>query len=453
MKNQPIRIHIVEDNEWYNKLLVHSASLNPDFTVKGYRTAKDFFAELDLHPAIVTLDYRLPDMSGAEVLERIKAKSPETEVIIISEQNDVATAVELLRAGAYDYIVKEKDIRSKLLNTLNNIAKTFSLKQEVSELKKEVRKKYEFPNFAGESPQLKKVQELMSKALDTNINVMITGETGTGKEVAAKSIHYNSPRAKKPFVAVNVTAIPSELIESELFGHEKGAFTGATSRRVGKFEEADGGTLFLDEIGDMDLPLQAKLLRVLQEKEFSRVGDNARIKTDCRIIVATHRNLKEEVAKGKFREDLYYRLFGLTIELPPLRERGNDILLLARLFISMFCGENKITEKQLSDEAAKKLLGYRFPGNVRELKALIDLACVMADGHVIKAEDVRFSSEDILPEIISEEATLREYSIRIVRTYLQKYNNDVKTVAKKLNIGPATIYRMLKESSGDKMKE
>lgn len=454
MSERPVLIQIVEDNEWYNKLLVHSASLNPDFEVQSFLTAGEFLQQFEsAAPDVVTLDYRLPDMNGIEVLEQIKKKRPQTEVIIISEQQDVATAVELFRHGVYDYLVKEKDIRNKLLNTLSHITKTRALEKRVVTLEKEVGKKYDFSNLLiGESEQLKRVSEMMAKALATNINVIITGETGTGKEVVAKSIHYNSPRAGKPFVAVNVAAIPSELIESELFGHEKGAFTGATGRRIGRFEEANGGTLFLDEIGEMDIAVQAKLLRALQEKEITRVGDNARVKTDCRIIVATHRNLKEEVAKGRFREDLYYRLMGLPVELPPLRERGKDVLLLAETFISRFCEENGMPVPVLASDAEKKLLGYAFPGNVRELKSVVELAAVLSNASQITADDLRLSGADVVTDVIGEESTLRDYTIRIVKTYLKKYNDDVREVAKRLDIGTATIYRMLKEDNAIKTK-
>jgi len=285
----------------------------------------------------------------------------------------------------------------------------------------------------------------MSKALETNITVTITGETGTGKEVVAKAIHYNSLRKNKPFVAVNMGAIPDGLIESELFGYEKGAFTNAHARRIGKFEEANGGTLFLDEIGDMDLSIQVKLLRALQEREITRIGGNNTVKIDCRIIVATHRNLQEEVKRGKFREDLFYRLFGLPIELPPLRDRDKDALILAKYFVDQFCKENNISPKTISPDAQKKLLSYPFPGNVRELKSVMDLAVVMSSANEISSDDIILSTFDALPEIISEDMSMREYELRILHTYLKRYDNDIKKVAEKLDIGQSTIYRMLKE--------
>jgi DNA-binding NtrC family response regulator len=446
MSERSFTIYIVEDNEWYNKLLVHTLSLNPDYQVKGFFTAKEFLANLDPAPDVVTLDFHLPDLDGAEVLEKVKAHNPDIEVIIISEQDKIETAVELLKHGAYDYIVKEKDIRDRLLTTVNNIRKNTKLKTRISDLEKEVQKKYTFQNtLIGNSPAIIKIHELLEKAVTSNITVIITGETGTGKEVVAKAIHYNSPRKNKPFVPVNIAAIPSELIESELFGHEKGSFTGAAARRIGKFEEASGGTLFLDEIGEMDLNLQAKLLRALQEKEITRVGSNAAIKTDCRIIVATHRNLKNAIKEGKFREDLYYRLFGLPVELPPLRDRGKDILLLAKFFAEKFCQENHIEQKPLSEDAQRKLLAYAFPGNVRELKSVIELAMVMSSGNEIRAEDITLASPDSLTEVMNEEFTMREYELKILRAYLKKYNDNIKLVAEKLAIGQSTIYRMLKE--------
>jgi DNA-binding NtrC family response regulator len=293
---------------------------------------------------------------------------------------------------------------------------------------------------------MQKVFDLMARAIKTNITVSITGETGTGKELVAKAIHYNSDRAKKPFVAVNVSAIPNELIESELFGYEKGAFTGADTRKIGKFEQASDGTLFLDEIAEMDLAMQAKILRVIQEKELTRIGGNKIIKINPRIIIATHRNLQEEVTKGNFREDLYYRILGLPIKLPPLRERGNDVLVLAKYFVDTFTEENKLDPKVISPEAQNKLLSYSFPGNVRELKAVMELACVMADAKIIEPSHINFNSVNALSGFLLEETTLAEYNKKIIRYFLDKYNNNISKVAEKLDIGKSTIYRMLKNN-------
>ena len=446
MDEKPIKIFVVEDHDWYNKLLVHTLSLNPDYEVKSFFNGKDCLNNLHETPDIITLDYRLPDMSGMDVLKRIKDENDEMQVILISEQEDINTVVDLLKLGAYDYITKSNDIKDRLLNTVQNIRKGIGLKKEISTLRREVQKKYSFKNsILGESPAIRRIYELIEKALNTNINVSISGETGTGKELVAKAIHYNSKRKDKPFVAVNVTAIPDGLIESELFGHEKGAFTGAISRRIGKFEEARGGSLFLDEIGEMDLSFQVKLLRALQEKEIIRVGSNKPVATDCRIIVATNKNLKEEVKKGNFREDLYYRLLGLPIELPPLRERGNDVLILAKFFIGHFCLENEMSPKKLSEQAQKKLLSYTFPGNVRELKSVAELAVTLAGNEVIESSDLVFGSDDPVSDAAGEDLTLREYDLRIVKAYLKKYENNTKLVAKKLDIGISTIYRMLKE--------
>ena len=447
MGSNPFSIFIIEDDEWFNKLLVHTVSLNPDYAVKSFLSAKDFFAQ-NGEPDVITLDYRLPDGTGEEMLKKIKEQNPNAEVIIISEQENIETAVELLKLGAYDYIVKGKDIRDKLLNTINNIRKNAHLKTRIEHLEKEVQKKYDFQkSIIGESPAIKKIFELMEKATTTDITVTVTGETGTGKELVAKAIHYNSKRKNGPFVAVNTAAIPSELIESELFGHEKGSFTGAIARRIGKFEEANGGTLFLDEIGEMDFSFQAKLLRTLQEKEFTRIGSNTPVKTDCRIIVATNRNLKEEVKNGRFREDLYYRVFGLPVDLPPLRERDKDILILSKYFADAFCRENKLNAKVIGEDAYKKLLSYNFPGNVRELKAIMELAVVMSNGSDISPSDISLSSSDALPEVMTEELSLRDYELRIVKMYLKKYDDNIKLVAEKLAIGQSTIYRMLKEES------
>lgn len=441
-------VFVLEDDEWYNKLLTHTISLNPDYQVKCFFSAKDLYKSIHEKPEVVTLDYRLPDTTGEEVLEKIKQLSPDTEVIIISEQDNIETALNLLKRGAYDYLVKEKNIKDRLLAIINNVQKNIKLQSRISVLETELQKKHDFSqSLIGNSPAMENVSRLIVKALGINLTVTITGETGTGKEVVAKVIHYNSYRKSKPFVAVNVAAIPSELIESELFGHEKGSFTGASARRIGKFEEANGGTLFLDEIGEMELSLQAKLLRVLQEKEITRIGSNTPVKIDCRIIVATHRNLKEEVKNGKFREDLYFRLYGLMIELPPLRERGKDILVLAKYFMDAFCKENQLLPKTLSDDAQHKLLRYHFPGNVRELKSTIELAVVMTNSEEITAEHINLSSPDVISETLSDEMTMKEYELRIIKNYLNKYDGNMKLVAQKLDIGLSTLYRILKEDA------
>src|ERR1044071_2199194 len=286
-EKDPVKIFVVEDDPAYTKFLKYVLALNPDFEVEFFNTGKECINQLHQQPTVITLDYSLPDMPGEKVLKEIREFDPNISVIIISAQEKIGTAVELLKAGAFDYITKDEDAKDRILNSINN-----------------ARNKNSFA--------------LLEKAVTNNIIVSITGETGSGKELIAKAIHYNSKQKKKAFVAVNVAAIPRELIESELFGHEKGAFTGAANRRVGKFEEAEGGTIFLDEIGELDLSLQAKLLRVLQEREVTSIGGNEGIKLNVRIIVATHKNLQEETKAGRFREDLYYRLLGLRIHLPPL---------------------------------------------------------------------------------------------------------------------------------------
>lgn len=448
MPEKAFKIFVVEDDEWYNRLLVHTLSLNPDYEIQSFTTGKDCLANLHQEPDVVTLDYRLPDMKGLDVLKQIKEINEDVQIILISEQDDIEVVVTLLQSGAFDYIVKSKDIRERLLNTVNNIRQGSNLKKEIVSLRQEVKQKYTHQNtIIGNSTATRKVYELIEKAIRTNITVTITGETGTGKELVAKAIHYSSSRSKQPFVPVNVAAIPKDLIESELFGHEKGSFTGASFRRIGKFEEANGGTLFLDEIAEMDISLQAKLLRALQEKEVIRIGSNTPVKFDCRIIIATNKDLQEEIKNGNFRQDLYYRLYGLPIELPPLRERENDVIVLAKHFISLFCQENKMEVKTLTSEATARLLSYPFPGNIRELKSVIELAVTLADQDEITADHIVLGrGQDLLEDAFNREMSLREYDILIVKKYLEKYNNNIKLVAEKLDLGVATIYRMLKET-------
>lgn len=449
---QDFNIFVVEDNEWYNKLLVHTLSLNPEYTVKSFFSGEDMMKQLTESIHVVTLDYRLPDTTGDVLLKKIKEASPNTEVIIISEQSDIETAVELLKLGAYDYLVKSEDIRDRLWNAVNNVRKNTGLKEKIEILQSEVEKKYDFQNsILGQSASIKSVHNMVSKAIQTTITVCITGETGTGKEVVAKAIHYNSERKNKPFVAINMAALPAELIESELFGYEKGAFTGAQNRRIGKFEQANGGTLFLDEIGEMDIAFQAKLLRAIQEREIIRIGGNEHVKIDCRIIVATNRDLIHEVKEGNFREDLYYRLFGLPIHLPPLRDREKDALLLAKYFVTEFCKENKIPVKQIHDDARHKLMAYNWPGNIRELKSVIELSIVLSDTHEITADDITINPKDLLPELLLNDMTMREFEIAIVKHFMKRFDNNTKAVADKLSIGQTTVYRLLKEDQGEEV--
>jgi DNA-binding NtrC family response regulator len=436
-------VFIVEDNKLYAQVLKKQL-LNDQYQVKVFYNGKDCIASLDEKPDVITLDYTLPDMTGHEVLKEIQRKQPNSHVIIISAQESISTAIELMKNGAYDYIMKAPDTREKLSNVIKNIYTTDQLKEENIRLKDAVKEKFNCRNLIkGNSREIDHVFSLMEKAIQTNISVSISGETGTGKELVAKGIHYNSTRSNKPFVAVNVSAIPDGFIESELFGHEKGAFTGADFKKIGKFEMANTGTLFLDEIADLNLSVQAKLLRVVQEREFTRLGGNDVIPLDVRIITATHKNLATLVAEGDFRQDLYYRLLGLPIELPPLRVRGNDIILLAKYFVNEFCRENSMPLKNITEESKNMLLSYNFPGNIREIKAIMELACVMTNGENIKPSHLNMSIEENVQNLLADEKTLEEYDREIVKHFLHKYNQNVRLVASRLGIGKSTIYRML----------
>jgi two-component system response regulator AtoC len=445
-----LNIFLLEDDKWYNTFLTHHLTLNPDNIVESFFTVNDLLKNLFKNPDIIVLDYSLPDGNGASVLKKIKEFNPNINVLIVSGQEDIATVVDLLKQGAADYIIKNDETKERLWASISNIRDKIALKEEISELKNELKTQYDFSeSMIGTSKSIKSISAIIEKACSSNITVSIHGETGTGKEVVAKVIHYNSARKKGKFIAVNVASIPGELIESELFGHEKGAFTGAVARRIGRFEEANNGTLFLDEIAEMDLNMQVKLLRVLQERELTRVGGNELVKFDARILVATHKDLAEEVKKGNFREDLYYRILGLMIELPPLRERESDIILLAKHFIKLYCKDNKVNLIKLSTEAQNKLMDYHYPGNIRELKSIIDLACVMSENELIEADTIKYMKSGNAQDIFLKEMTLDEYTERIIMNYLEKYNNNVLLVAKKLSVGKSTIYRMLKDNATD----
>lgn len=440
------KIFIVEDDTFYSKMINHKLSMDPEFEISIFHDGESFLNRLHERPTIITLDHSLPDISGLELLKKIKQEFSDIPVIVLSSQELIVTALEMLQFGAYDYIIKDSAAMDKLWHIVHQANEKQNLFKEIEILSSGIANQYNFQKYLkGSSDPMKKVHLLLEKTTKTNITVTITGETGTGKELAAKSVHYNSDRIKKPFVAINVAAIPKELIESELFGYEKGAFTGADNMKFGKFEEANNGTLFLDEIGEMDLNMQAKLLRVLQEKEISRLGSNKIIPLNIRIIVATHRNLSDEVKNGRFREDLFYRLLGVNIELPPLRERGNDIILLAKYFVDEFCKDNNIQKKEFSSDAVSKLMTYRYPGNVRELKAISEISVVMSDGDQILENDIEFNKKNDIEDFLEDDLTLDQYNGRIIKWFLNKYNNNVIQVAEKLEIGKSTIYRMIKE--------
>lgn len=443
---KPLTIFVVEDDLWYGELLVHHLQLNPENKVKRFESGKELIKALDEKPNIITLDYSLPDIKGDELLKVLKSKVPESEIVIVSGQEDINTALAMMRFGVYDYIVKNEETKERLWNAVHHIRNKVSLEEEVKHLRSQIGDKNDLRNMIiGNSEQMNHVFNLISKATTTTINVSLAGETGTGKELVARAIHLNSSRANRPFVAVNATAIPRDLMESELFGHEKGSFTGAINTRIGKFEEASGGTLFLDEIADLDFSIQVKLLRVLQEREITRVGSNQIIPIDVRIITATHKNLSEEVRVGLFREDLFYRLLGLPIQLPPLKDRGNDILLLAKQFLDSFCSLNKLSKKTFSVAAKEKLLAYQYPGNVRELKAVVELAAVMTISDQIDVDDISFTATRTPVDLLDQDCTLDEFNHKIIRYYLDRYDNNVIETAKKLDIGKSTIYRLMKE--------
>lgn len=443
---ESLTIIVAEDDEWYARFLEYSIQLHGKHEIIRVTTAREALNAVRQKPDIVTLDYHLPDEKGDSVLRKIRQLSPETRVIVISGQEDVETAVQLLDEGAFDYVVKNDGTRNRLIQAIRNIQRQRELEGQVRNLEQEVRQRFDSRSaIISRSKALHPVYQLIDKAAGSSINVSVYGETGTGKELVAKTIHFQSPRAKHPFIAVNLSSLSESLIESELFGFVKGSFTGALSDRRGKFEEAGKGTLFLDEIAEVSEAIQVKLLRVLQEMEISRIGSSKLIPLQCRIISATNKDLAGEVRKGNFRKDLYYRLIGLPIFLPPLRDRDSDVLHLARYFIHEYCRENRRAELQLTEEAVQKLGQYHFPGNVRELKAVMELACVLADEQTIQAEHIHFNELSSLHDLDMETMTLREMNERMIRSMLSKYNNNVRFVARKLGIGKSTIYRLLQD--------
>ena len=345
---------------------------------KGLEKVKG--AEFD----IILCDIKMPGIDGIEVLEKLGEMTPDTPVVMISGHGNIDTAVESIKKGAYDYIEKPLDL-NRLLITIRNAMDKSTLVTETKNLKKKVSKKFE---IVGDSEAITKAVEMADRVAPTDARVLITGANGTGKELVARRIHDHSNRSSGPFVEVNCAAIPSELIESELFGHEKGAFTSAAKQRKGKFEQASGGTLFLDEIGDMSLSAQAKVLRALQESNISRVGGDKHIKVDVRVVAATNKNLSDEIAANNFREDLYHRLSVILIHVPTLNERLEDIPLLANHFIKQICNEYGMPEKSVTDDAINELQQIQWTGNIREFRNVIERLIILCDKK-IDGEDVK----------------------------------------------------------------
>ncbi len=402
---------------------------------------------------VMILDILMPDMDGLEVLKRIQRMENKPIVIVVTAVRSIKTAVEAMKLGAYDYITKPFDVDEMRL-VVSKAIENHILKKEVNFLRDEVKKAYSFHNIIGKSKVMEEVFETIAKVMDTDSTVLIQGESGTGKELVARAIHYEGKRKRFPFVAVHCAALPDTLMESELFGHEKGAFTGATERRIGRFELAHRGTLFLDEVSEMSVNVQSKLLRVLEEKEFMRVGGTKPVKVDVRVITATNQDLEKKVKEGTFREDLYYRINVVPIYIPPLRERKEDIPLLVEHFLKKFTREVKSTVKEISPEALEILMEYSWPGNVRELENTIErLVVLVRDSEVILPEHL---PENIRPArkkvgiSLSEkglEETINEIERDLIIQALNK-TNWVQTKAAKL-LG--TTRRILKYRM-DKLK-
>ena len=358
---------------------------------------------------IGVIDYKMPELDGLQTLREIRRLYPDLPIVMMTAYGTVETAVAAMKEGALDYLTKPIDLEELLL-ILQKTLERSNLIQENRALKAQLQERYLFNNIVYGSPKMEEVMGLVARVAPSQATVLIRGESGTGKEMIASAIHYASPRSRKPLVKVNCSALPETLLETELFGHEKGAFTGAVQRRIGRFEEAEGGTLFLDEIGDLSPAIQVKLLRILQEKEFQRLGSNLTLKTDVRVIAATHRHLEEAMEKGRFREDLYYRLNVISITLPPLRERREDIPPLIDYFLKRYSKENQKSISDISKEARTLLLRHPYPGNVRELENLIERAVVLSRGEVITTQDLPFHLREEKSERLWE-SSKREKSL------------------------------------------
>jgi two-component system nitrogen regulation response regulator GlnG len=381
MATPGLSVWVVDDDEsvrWVLEQALKQAHMIP----RAFESGRQFFAALERdRPDVLVTDIRMPDMSGLELMERLANSDPDIPVIVITAHSDLDSAVSAYQGGAFEYLPKPFDI-DEAMELVSRAARQRSRGAAETAQAKPT------PRIIGQAPAMQDVFKAIGRLSRSSMTVLITGESGTGKELVARALHDNSPRATSPFIALNTSAIAAELLESELFGHEKGAFTGATERRIGRFEQANGGTLFLDEIGDMSLALQTRLLRVLAESEFFRVGGQTPIRVDVRVIAATHQDLSQAVAASRFREDLYHRLNVMRIEVPPLRQRRDDIKELTRFYLEQAANELGVAPKTLSPEAAEVLLKYDWPGNVRELVNVCRRLTVTAAGREIAAQDL-----------------------------------------------------------------
>jgi two-component system NtrC family response regulator len=397
--------------------------------------------------AVVT-DITMRGMGGMEVLKRVQERDARVPVIIITAYGTIESAVEAMKQGAFDYVTKPFN-RDELRLILERALRMRRLEHENVELRAEIRDRHRFEGMIGNSEKVRSVMDMAGRVAVSDASVLITGESGTGKELLAKGVHYNSPRADGPFVAVNCAAIPETLIESELFGHVKGAFTGAVRDKEGKFERAGGGTLFLDEIGELRIDLQAKILRALQEKTVDRVGGSRPVPVDVRVIAATNRDIERAVKDGKFREDIYYRLSVITLHMPPLRERKEDIPLLVEYFLKKY---NPSVEVALEPEALAALMAYGWPGNVRELENAIERASVLRRGNVISRSELpdrlirgAMGVEDIILNLPEEGISLEDLEKSLIVKALEKHKGNQTRAAEYLGITrPTLIYRMEK---------
>jgi len=398
------------------------------------------------------IDYKMPELDGLQTLQEIRKLYPDLPVVMMTAYGTVETAVASMKEGALDYLTKPIDL-DELLLILQRVIERTTLIRENTELKAQLQERYAFTHIVYGSPKMEEVMGLVARVAPSQTTVLIRGESGTGKELIANAIHYASPRSEKPLVKVSCAAIPETLLESELFGHEKGAFTGAAQKRVGRFEEADGGSIFLDEIGDLSPGTQVKLLRILQDKEFQRLGSNLSFKTDVRIITATHRNLEEAIKKELFREDLYYRLNVISITLPPLRERREDIPLLIDYFLKKYSKENQKPISDISKEARFLLLRYPYPGNVRELENLIERAVVLCRGEVITTQDLPFHLKEEKSEKLWESSkkekslpeSLEEIEKDTILKALHQYQGVQTKAAESLGISERVLRYKVKK--------
>jgi two-component system response regulator AtoC len=439
-----LKIFVVEDDPYYARLIQHHLSAYDAYYVEVFLSGNDLLNNLNRQPDIITLDFGLPDIDGIALISKIKEFNSEVPIVVVSGQSELSNAIKLFKAGAFDYVIKNPDTMDKLLVIIEKLRDQLLSKKELGSLRMLITKNVDNTLIQGQSKEIERIMNWVQIASHNSGPVLIQGEEGSGKIFIAKSIHFNSSRSFESFVEYSLRNNKNLDVELEIFGYEKDSMPGIHVRKKGKIGEAKKGTFYIDEISHLDMNSQNTLLKIIQEQKFTRIGSKREINTDVRIIASTQYNLSEQVERGEFNSELFFVLSQMQISVLPLRERKEDIILLSDYFVQQFCDEFKIPLQKISKKAQKKLIEYSYPGNITELKSIINRAITSSSNNIINPENIFISNPEEDSFSLDKEYTMQQYNDIIINYYLKKYNNNISIVSNKLNISKSTIYRLLK---------